>query len=380
MKKTLVALAALTAVSAFAQVTLSGNFDVAVSKVGFNDPLETTTLQQRRGVTVGSYGTASTSLIAMKAEEDLGGGLKSTAYVEIDPRGTISDGGAFAFHSSYVGLSGGFGAIKFGRMDSASVIANGQQSPLGTGVGSGYGVLQSTVIAGTRYNRSIKWESNVYGGVSGSVMYTPGVNGDGVTITSYAGMPLQRSVTEVGLAYTNGPLAASLINVATGAGNGATTAGTVGPIMYTTSALSPSTNTTILTGQYTMGNSSFHFGYNKGQTMGLTSAVTTTGLYDVVAVAAGLDTSGRRLGYKYVMGDVDLIAQTGQQKIATTTAGTAFTTRKVSGLRAVKNISKNTAVYVGYEGYNTGTTLASTAAGIDGGRYTVTSFGIKKAF
>jgi predicted porin len=380
MKKTLVALAALASVSAFAQVTLSGNFDIATTKVGFDDPLATTTLQQRKGTTVGSYGTASTSTINMMAEEDLGGGLKAAGRLELDPRASLGDGGALALHSSYVGIMGNFGAIKFGRMDSAAVLANGQQSPLGTGVGSGYSVLQSTVIAATRYNRSIKFESATYGGISGSVMYTPGVNGDGVTITSYAGMPIQRSATEIGLAYAQGPLAASFINLNTGAGNGTTTLGTVGPIAYTTAALSPSTSTNILTAQYTMGNSSFHFGYNRGQTAGLTSAVTTSGLYDVVAVAAGLDTSGRRLGYKYVMGDIDLIAQTGQQKIATTTASVAYNTRKVSGLRAVKNLSKNTAVYIGYEAYNSGTNLASTAASIDGGRYTITSLGIKKAF
>jgi hypothetical protein len=180
------------------------------------------------------------------------------------------------------------------------------------------------------------------------------------------------------LAYAQGPLAATFINLNTGAGNGATTAGTVTPIAYTTSALSPSTSTNILTAQYTMGNSSFHFGYNRGQTLGVAAA--TSGLYDNPTLAAGLDSSGRRLGYKYVMGDMDFIVQTGQQKYATTTASVAYNTRKVSGLRAVKNLSKTTAVYVGYEGYNTGTNLATTAAALDGGRYTTTSLGIKKAF
>jgi len=312
MKKTLVALAALASVSAFAQVTLSGNFDIAASKVGFDDPLATTSLQQRKATTVGSYATASTSTINLMAEEDLGGGLKAAARLELDPRPTLSDGSALATHSSYVGLMGSFGAIKFGRMDSASVLANGQQSPLGTGLGSGYAVLQSQVIAATRYARSVKFESATYDGISGSVMYTPGVNGDGVNLTATTGLPFQRSVTEIGLAYAQGPLAASFININTGAGNGATTAGTVTPISYTTTTLSPSTSTNILTAQYTMGNNSFHFGYNRGQTLGVAAA--TTGYFDVVTVAAGLDTSGRRLGYKYVMGDMDFIVQTGQQK------------------------------------------------------------------
>jgi len=377
MKKTLVALAAIASISAYAQVTLSGNFDVAYSKVGFDDPLATTSLANRKAGTVSSLGTASTSTINLMAEEDLGGGLKAAARMELDPRLSLVDGGALALHSTYVGIMGNFGAIKFGRMDSAAVLANGQQSPLGTGVGSGYSILQSNVIAATRYNRSLKFESATYSGISGSVMYTPGAQADGTSTTAYAGLPFQRSVTEVGLAYANGPLAASFINVATGSAN-AGVAGTVNPLTYTTAATNPSTSTSILTAQYTLGNSSFHFGYNKGQTLG--TVTSTSGLYLTPALAAGLDTTGRRIGYKYVMGDMDFIVQTGQQKIATTTASVAYNTRKVSGLRAVKNLSKNTAVYIGYEAYNTGTNLASTAVDLDGGRYSITSFGIKKAF
>jgi len=380
MKKTLVAIAALASVSAFAQVTLSGNFDIAATNVDFTDPLSATTLVNRKAMTVSSYGTMSTSTINMMAEEDLGGGLKSVARVELDPRPSLNDGGAIALHSSYVGIMGGFGAIKLGRMDSAAVLANGQQSPLGTGIGSGYGILQNAVFASTRYNRSAKFESAVMNGFSGSIMYTPGNQADTTTTggTEYAGLPFQRSLTELGLAYDNGPLKASLINVKTAAASGATAAGTVAPLSYTTTATNPSTSTNILTAQYTMGNASLHFGYNKGETLGTASS--TAGLYFTPALAAGLSTTGRRLGVKYTMGTMDFIAQQGQQKIETTTTSDVFVTRKVTGLRAVSNLSKTTAVYVGYEKYNTGTNLASTAAALDGGTYTLTSVGIKKAF
>jgi len=380
MKKTLVALAALASVSAFAQVTLSGNFDIAATSVGFTDPLDSTSLGKRKAMTVGSIGTASTSTINLMAEEDLGGGLKSAARLEIDPRPTLSDGGALAIHSSYVGIMGGFGAIKLGRMDSASVLANGQQSPLGTGVGSGYGILQSNVFAATRYNRSAKFESAVMNGISGSVMYTPGNQASTTTTggTAYAGIPMQRALTELGLAYNNGPLQASLINVKTAAASGSTAAGTVTPISYGTTATNPSTTTTIITAQYTMGDVSFHFGTNKGETLG--TAESTAGLYYTPALVAGLATNGKRFGVKYTMGTMDFIAQSSSQKIETTTTSDTYVTRKVTGLRAVSNLSKNTAVYVGYEKYNSGTNLATTLASIDGGIYTLTSVGIKKAF
>ena len=381
MKKTLVALAALASVSAFAQVTLSGNFDIAATSVGFTDPLDATSLVKHKGMTVGSIGTASTSTINLMAEEDLGGGLKSAARLEIDPRPSLSDGGALAMHSSYVGIMGGFGAIKLGRMDSASVLANGQQSPLGTGIGSGYGALQSTVFAATRYNRSAKFESAVINGFSGSVMYTPGNQASTTTVggTAYAGIPMQRALTELGLAYDNGPLKASMINIKTASASGSTAAGTVTPISYSTTATNPSTTSTLITAQYTMGDASFHFGTNKGETLGIDSA--TSGLYFAPALAAGLATNGKRMGVKYTMGTMDFIAQQGSQKIETTTTSDTYVTRKVTGLRAVSNLSKNTAVYVGYEKYNSGTNLASTAASnMDGGTYTLTSVGIKKAF
>jgi predicted porin len=381
MKKTLVALAALASVSVFAQVTLSGNFDIAATSVGFTDPLDSTSLVKRKAMTVGSYGTASTSTINLMAEEDLGGGLKSAARLEIDPRANLSDSATtMATHSSYVGIMGNFGAIKLGKMDSAAVLANGQQSPLGTGIGSGYGILQANVFAATRYNRSFKYESAVINGISGSIMYTPGNQATTTTVggTEYGGIPLQRAVTEVGLAYDNGPLKASLINVKTASASGSTAAGTVTPLSYTTTATNPSTTSTILTAQYTMGNVSLHFGTNKGETLG--TAASSSGLYYAPALAAGLATNGRRMGLKYTVGSMDFIAQQGQQKIETTTTSDTYVTRKVTGLRAVSNLSKTSSVYVGYEKYNSGTNLASTAAAIDGGTYTLTSVGIRKTF
>ena len=381
MKKTLVALAAVSAVSAFAQstVTLSGNFDVAYTNVGFSDVARTSTSSiTRSGSTVSSLGTASTSMIILNALEDMGGGLKAQAYYEIDPRVGLVDGSSagLSAHSHFVGISGGFGAIKLGSIDSAAVIANGQQSALGTGVGSGYGILQANVIAATRYNRAVKWESNVYNGLSGSVYYAPGMTSANTTqTTAYAGLPYQRKVVEIGLAYANGPLSASFINVATGASD-ASAAGAVTPL--TSAAAVASTSTNILTAKYEMGANTFYAGYNKGQTLG--TAESNAGLYYTPALAAGLDTSGTRLGYKYTVGVWDFIASSNKQKIATATPATAFVTRKVTGFRVVDNLSKTTAVYVGYEGYNTGTDLSGNAGSLDGGKYTLVSVGIKKAF
>ena len=88
MKKTLVALAALASVSAFAQttVTLSGNLDVAgAPSSGTQNGAKGTTF------TTG-LGTASTSVINLIAVEDLGGGTKVTAKYGLDPRTLVNDG------------------------------------------------------------------------------------------------------------------------------------------------------------------------------------------------------------------------------------------------------------------------------------------------
>ena len=378
MKKTLVALAALAATGAFAQVTLSGNLDVAYSSVGFDGLNIGTSTVQRKAQTVGSYATASTSMIILNATEDLGGGLKTTGYVEIDPRASMGDGGAFAFHSRWVGISGDFGAIKMGAIDSAAVIANGQQSPLGTGVGSGYSILQSTVFAATRYNRAVKWESNVYNGLSGSVYYAPGVQPNGTVAVEYSGLPLQRKTIELGLAYTNGPLATSLVNIQTGSSDAATAGFTNTTPLVATSATS-STSTTLLTASYSLGANNFYFGFNKGQTLG--TAASSSYVYYAPATSAGLDTKGTRLGYKYTAGAYDFIAQTGKQQIGNAIPATAYTTRKVTGFRVVNNISKTSAVYAGFEGYTSGTDLAANnVSSADGGKYTILSVGIKKAF
>ena len=360
---------------------MSGNIDVAYSNVGFSGLNKETSTVRREGQTVSSLTTASTSMIVLKAEEDLGTGMKATAYVELDPRVGMADGGTSgtSYHSRFVGISGNFGAVKLGSIDSAAVIANGQQSPLGTGVGSGYAILQSNVFAATRYNRAVKYESPVMSGFSGSVYYAPGIQADGTTNVAYAGLPMQRKTTELGLAYANGPFAASLVNIATASADGSSAAGTVAPISYATAATNPSTSTNLLTATYALGSSSFHAGYNKGKTLG--TAESTSGAYYAPALAAGLDTKGSRFGYKYVAGQYDFIVQTGQQKISTTTAATAYTTRKVNGFRVVNNLSKTAAVYVGVETYNSGADLAANnTANADGGKYTVTSFGIKKAF
>ena len=130
MKKSLIALAALAATSAFAQssVTMYGNIDVGYG-TNKTTNLNGTVATKSSGVMDGSY---AGSRIGFRGTEDLGGGLKANFVIEQGIAPTAADGfnkrTAAAFHQvdsagtystgnnrqSFVGVSGGFGEIRAG--------------------------------------------------------------------------------------------------------------------------------------------------------------------------------------------------------------------------------------------------------------------------
>jgi predicted porin len=162
-------------------------------------------------------------------------------------------------------------------------------------------------------------------------------------------------------------------NVKAADANAGAAAGTVGPLTGITATGSTSTN--FLSGNYTMGNATVYAGWNKGKTLGA-AAASSAGVYYVPAVAAGLDTNGSRLGFKYVMGATNFIVSTAKQTIHD--SASAEHTRKVNGFRATQELSKQTSIYVAYEQYNAGNTYSDTTK--DGGKYNVTAVGIRRQF
>jgi predicted porin len=115
MKKTLLALAVVAASgAAFAQsATLSGSyvFGYQSTKVG--------------GVTTAGIGT-DTAAIALVATEDLGGGLKATAKVSLG--GMMRDGAGTGEDAS-VSLSGGFGTLMLGAVESDDGLSRARPGP-----------------------------------------------------------------------------------------------------------------------------------------------------------------------------------------------------------------------------------------------------------
>ena len=395
MKKTLVALAALASVSAFAQttVTLSGNLDVAgATSSGTQNGAKGTTF------TTG-LGTASTSVINLIAVEDLGGGTKVTAKYGLDPRTLVNDGlsstnmnaagtanntGAttnpntvtvtgLARDEAYVGIESGFGSIKLGAPNSIGLDAHLASTPLGTGIGSGYGAddkFGSKTTMYTRYNRSIRFDSQVVNGLKGSALYAPGNDEAAVSYdgTAYVArnMPNNRKVTELGLSYANGPLNVQWQNLQIAA--------QTNPTGYY--AMAASTNAA-LTATY---------GYvaTKSNTLGVNYNLGATTLYamwqngDSTASSTSVThVNGNRYAVKQNMGQVDLMFSYSQ----TVSGSTTTTTAKVIGGRADYNLSKTAAVYLGYENWDTGKAASSTTPNdTTSGTRKVTSIGLKKQF
>ena len=368
MKKTLVAIAALTAVSAFAQstVVLDGNLDIAYENMSGNNT-------KYKGSTVTTLNNASTSTINLTATEDLGAGLKSTARIEIDPRAWVNDGsvaaapatgnnsnnaqnGGLNRHQVYVGLAGKAGDIKLGAVDSLGLKAFLATSPLGTGIGSGYAPggagTAATSFISTRWGRSAQYTTPTYAGFTAAVNYATG-NDETVNSASRAtanGLNQNRTVTEIGLNYANGPLTVAYVNLRAGEfTNAATTT-------ISTDATAKQT-LNVLGANYVLASTgtTLYAGLMNGGISKASGAVTT----DVTKAKA------TRFAVKQeVNAQVDVIASYQTAKPDVNPNDVKDT---VKGLRGDYKLSKTSMVYVGYESWlnsTDNTTRKSTAIGI----------------
>ncbi len=335
-------------------------------------------------------GASTTSVLRFIAVEDLGGGLKATAQYNFDPRTLANDSGAVTNNSAannttgalgatftglqrdemFVGLSGGFGNLRLGSPNSIGLGAHGDSSPLGTGIGAGYtaygvsGTMTNSYVQ-TRYNRSARYDSPSFAGLTASVLYAPGGDEAAVAATTAAtagsmtalNFPNSRQATELGLAYVNGPLKVSYAYIAQDAQVNST-----GWYAAASSTQSTSkTNVSMINANYKLGDTTLYAGWNKGDALKAPTAATT----------APTSTQGYRVAVKHTIGAFDLIGQyTTQDSKAGGTA--AAVKAKVAGLRADYNLSKTAAVYAGYEDYDSG---AST-----NNKHKITSIGLRKSF
>jgi predicted porin len=209
MKKNLIAVVAALAASggAFAQssVTLYGIADVWVGSVKAAGV---------RNIVVESGGISG-SRFGLRGAEDLGGGLKANFLLEqgfaIDTgaagtatpyfTGATASSQAFS-RQAYVGLSGGFGEAKLGKMWTAyDDISGTTNAAFDSALSPQNGVWASTGYQANPGN-SIYYGSPNFGGISGALSYSLGEN---KTAAVSAG-----SIVSTHLKYEGGPLYAGV--------------------------------------------------------------------------------------------------------------------------------------------------------------------------
>jgi predicted porin len=198
MKKTLVAMAVLAASgAAMAQSNVQiyglmdlwlGSSKLKTSVDGVRESTSTSRLDS---------GGVATSRIGFKGTEDLGGGLKANFQLE---QGFNADNGtqqANGFNrQSWVGLSGGFGAVQLGRVwTSYDDIRSTAKDTFSANISS----EDAAWLAYTdRTSNGIKYTTPEVGGFSGSLTYALGEDKTPTNGSS--------SLVSLGVQYANGPV------------------------------------------------------------------------------------------------------------------------------------------------------------------------------
>ncbi len=409
MKKTLVAIAALASVTAFAQSTVSitGNADLGYRMLNAPEGYSDTSGAVQNG--------ASTTMISIEVAEDLGGGTKATFRYEINPD-LIGGSGVTGTSQSFVSAStagvgtsamvttantGGthqvflglydakLGGVKIGRINTGTLDAWGVASVFGTALGGGYGSAGQFARYGatattfwntapTRFNNSFQYESPNIAGVVGKYTFVPKINVSNTVDTtdlsssltningiqstaasaggSYVNPGVNRAgVQEIALRYVNGPMTLAYAQQQISVGDqGISAIVGVGP--------SATANTkhklTTFAGNYNMGAATVYGGF-------------WTEKQDT---ATAVDISGNIFGLKYVMGRTELALS----QAATNDKSSANVDRKIVGLGATYNLSKRTSVYYRNENRDANTNVSTDVAA--SGKTTTQAFGIRHQF
>jgi len=350
MKKTLIALAALAATGAFAQVSVYGRLDV-----GYANTTTTVNGAETKANGVQSHNSVS-SLWGIKGSEDLGGGLKANFTLEQDiypangNTGVTGAGGgvnnASGFNrTSKVGLSGGFGTIEFGRDYNAL-----------------FKVIAATDVNALSRISTVQLAANIGGSTMPNlVMYSsPNMSGFQLNVnygnqdTSSNVSDTVTKVTAVTGSYTNGPLM-----VAVGSGTTTTKAGAVG-------VAEGKTEGTVLGASYDFGKFALKGNY-------ITSKATAAG------AASSTDSTETNLGATMPMGKVTLVAQIGRNTVKSDLAGGTDVSGSDFVIGADYALSAKTALFA-----KTGTyaKASGTVAGVadQDTKQTSTAVGIKTVF
>ena len=324
MKKNLIALAVLAVsgvASAQSSVTLYGLVDAYVGNQKINGLSQTgVNLASPAG---GSGGALNTSRFGLKGSEDIGGGMKANFVLEagFDPSTGVANSytnpytgvnsSAIFGRQSWVGLSGGFGEVRFGKM----------WTPFDEVKGSGAAAFDANIFApaanvwaSNNYNdrpgNSVCYATPSFSGFTAAGMYSLGEN---KTLTVSAG-----KIAAVNVAYAGGPVAAA--------------------VSYQTEKANGSTVST----KFTQVNASYDFGVVK--LLGALGRVKDGANPYGLAVAKSTE---YQLGLDFPVSSVVTLSGGYAHSKDTQLAGGPDITRKGFGVAGLYALSKRTNLYVG---------------------------------
>lgn len=343
MKKTLVALAALAATASFAQsaVTLYGIVDASLGTQKTTGTTTTaagvTTITTTKGSMMRS-GDLSGGRWGLRGSEDLGGGLKANFNLEHGLN--VADGsvGAGFTRRSVVGLSGGFGAVDFGRDYAPTLGVTGATDV------DGVNPVSTTGHQEVRRSNAITYTSNNMGGFGFKLQYANNKSSVGTTVSSPASSTVTTSDTAdskgfgANLTYANGPLYVGFGYDRATKGGMVTTSSAAAPVV----AGNRETGW-ILGATYDLGMAKVFFNTGTEKTVSLATLA--------AGQAAQTAKVGQtNVGVKVPMGAVSFLAGVGRNSNKVTASGNVPTTSiKGSGtdwmLGADYSLSKRTTVY-----------------------------------
>jgi len=427
MKKTLVALAALAATGAYAQVTLSGIMDAGYF----------TGTSYGQSYSLVDQSGARTTTFKFNGVEDLGGGMKANFQFEVQPLIIATDGnqirnaagwgnssatavstagvvtgsngasqaGAAGFYQSgltgkgntYIGVVGPFGDIRFGTNNSASLAAhlNGAGA-WGTGIGSGYGFNIGSTSSNTytRFESSIAYYSPTVSGVQ--LRALTNFKNDSQYGSTTSGTTARRpSIMEFGAQYANGPVQLNVAQFQIKTSPNESTASPTGGNNYTVVPSNVTTKRTTASASYDAKVARFGVTYaavttDAGNTITPQTAATTA--IALSTTAGATDTKAMMYNVQVPMGQWRFLGSTGFIKVNASPESQAIGNKNtITGVGVEYDLSKRTYLYARYQAGKAeaanasstivkGTVSGGAAAALADPNYNLTAVGVSHAF
>jgi predicted porin len=331
--------------AAFAEATIYGFMDVGMQSVSPGSGYSGAKLFTSD--TMGSGG----SLLGFKASEDLGGGLKALAQMELgfkSDTGELDNTGNKLFQrQEFAGLAGGWGALTVGRQY-REIFLTGNRSQYGYTYGN-IGTFFLNTTTSVRQDNMVKYQAPNLNGLALEVGFAPGEGTDATGADKKNGQ-----FSEISANWASGPLA-----VGAAYGSASTEAASV----------ENKEKNTLLGASYKMAPFSVYALYSKGENdvdtdPGNRTAISLNGVYTVGA------------------GDIILVLGTSKSDAT----GASNDKSKLLALAYYHHLSKSTIAYVSYGSLTNDPgaqmslarqNVATTAPGEDP---TAIDFGVKTSF